>query len=126
MLAASCIMPSGEEKLITFASRTLNKEESKHTQIQREALDIVFGVHKFHEYLYENKFTLLTDHPLTSIFGPHTLIPSLAESKMWALLLSVHPYDTATQMDYPGYHYLWSSQGHSKWTSDSLATTDRN
>ena len=49
--------------------------------MQQEALAIVFGVHKFHEYLNENKSTLLTDHPLTNIFGPHTQIPSLADSR---------------------------------------------
>lgn len=92
----SHIMPSGEERPIAFASRTMSKAESNYAQIEREALSIVFGVKKFHQYLYGRKFTLLTDHrPLTSIFGPHTGIPSLAASRMqrWALLLSAHQYD---------------------------------
>lgn len=91
----SHIMPSGEERPIAFASRTLSKAESNYAQIEREALSIVFGVKKFHQYLFGRKFTLLTDHrPLTSIFGPHTGIPSLAASRMqrWALLLSAHQY----------------------------------
>lgn len=56
----------------------------------------MFGVRKFHQYLYGRKFTLLTDHrPLTTIFGPYTGIPSLAASRLqrWALLLSGHSYD---------------------------------
>ncbi|KAJ7995326.1 hypothetical protein DPEC_G00243390 [Dallia pectoralis] len=92
----SHIMPNGEEKPIAFASRTLNKAECNYAQIEREALSIVFGVRKFHQYLYGRKFTLLTDHrPLTSIFGPYTRIPSLAASRMqrWALLLSAHTYE---------------------------------
>lgn len=92
----SHIMPSGEERPIAFASRTLSKAESNYAQIEREALSIVFGVKKFHQYLFGRKFTLLTDHrPLTSIFGPHTGIPSLAASRMqrWALLLSAHQYE---------------------------------
>ncbi|KAJ7990617.1 hypothetical protein DPEC_G00302250 [Dallia pectoralis] len=92
----SHIMPNGEEKPIAFASRTLNKAECNYAQIEREALSIVFGVRKFHQYLYGRKFTLLTDHrPLTSIFGPYTGIPSLAASRMqrWALLLSAHTYE---------------------------------
>ncbi|KAK7909343.1 hypothetical protein WMY93_014027 [Mugilogobius chulae] len=92
----SHIMPSGEERPIAFASRTLSKAESNYAQIEREALSIVFGVKKFHQYLYGRKFTLLTDHrPLTSIFGPHTGIPSMAASRMqrWALLLSAHQYE---------------------------------
>lgn len=89
-------MPSGEERPIAFASRTLNSAESNYAQIEREALAIVFGVKKFHQYLFGSRFTLLTDHrPLTSIFGPQTGIPSLAANRMqrWALLLSAHQYD---------------------------------
>lgn len=92
----SHILPSGEERPIAFASRTLSQAESRYAQIEREALAIVFGVKRFHQYLFGRKFTLLTDHrPLTSIFGPHTGIPSLAASRMqrWALLLSAHQYD---------------------------------
>lgn len=92
----SHIMPSGEERPIAFASRTLSTAESKYAQIEREALGIVFGVRKFHQYLFGRNFILLTDHrPLTTIFGPHTGIPPLAASRMqrWALLLSGHTYD---------------------------------
>lgn len=92
----SHLLPSGEERPIAFASRTLSQAEGRYAQIEREALAIVFGVKRFHQYLFGRKFTLLTDHrPLTSIFGPHTGIPSLAASRMqrWALLLSAHQYD---------------------------------
>ena len=92
----SHIMANGEERPIAFASRTLSKAESRYAQIEREALGIVFGIRKFHQYLFGRKFILLTDHrPLTTIFGPHTGIPSLAASRMqrWALLLSAHTYD---------------------------------
>jgi hypothetical protein len=87
------IMPSDEEKPITFASRILNKNNA---QIEREALGIVFGLRKFHQCLYGRKLTLLTDHrPLTCIFGLHTGITSLTVSRMqrWVLLLSAHTYD---------------------------------
>ncbi|KAI4883685.1 hypothetical protein NFI96_009381, partial [Prochilodus magdalenae] len=96
----SHIMPNGEEKPIAFASCTLNKAESHYAQIERVALGIVFGVRKFHQYLFGRNFTLLTDHrPLTTIFGPHVGIPSLAASRMqrWALLLSAHTYDIKYQ-----------------------------
>jgi hypothetical protein len=79
----SHVLPSGEEKPITFASRTLNKAESNYAQLEREALRIVFGVRKFRQYLYGRRFTLLTDHrPLTTILGPHTGIPLLAASRL--------------------------------------------
>ncbi|RXN35131.1 putative protein K02A2.6-like protein [Labeo rohita] len=88
-------LPSGEEKPIAFASRTRSKAEQNYAQIEREALAIVFGVRKFHQYLYGRKFTLFTDHrPLTTIFGPQNGIPSMAAARMqrWALLLSAHNY----------------------------------
>ena len=92
----SHVIPDGEEKPIAFASRTLNEAEPNYAQLEREALSIVFGVRKFHQYLYGRKFTLFTDHrPLTTILGPYTGIPSLAASRLqrWALLLSGHSYD---------------------------------
>lgn len=89
-------MPGRLEKPIAFALRTQNKAESNYAQIEREALSIVFGIRKFHQYLFGRRFTLLTDHkPLTAILGPRTDIPPLAASRMqrWALLLSGHDYD---------------------------------
>lgn len=55
----------------------------------------MFGVRKFHQYLYGNKFTLLTDHrPLTTILSPVKSTPSMAAARMqrWALLLLAHNY----------------------------------
>ena len=92
----SHIMPNGEERPIAFASRTLSSSEKNYAQIEREALSLIFGVRKFHKYLYGRKFTLITDHkPLTTILNPKSSIPTLAAARMqrWALILSAYTYD---------------------------------
>jgi hypothetical protein len=92
----SHIMPDNTERPIQFASRTLTKTEQNYAQIDREALSIIFGVKKFHQYLYGRKFQLLTDHkPLTSILHAEKGIPSLAAARFqrWSLLLAAYEYD---------------------------------
>lgn len=92
----SHIMEDGKEKPIAFASRTLSEAESKYAQIEKEALSIIFGVRKFHKYLYGRKFILTTDHkPLLAILGPKSAIPTLAALRMqrWALILMAYTYD---------------------------------
>ena len=89
----SHVLLDGEERPIAFASRSLSKSERNYTQIAKEALSIVFGIKKFHQYLYGRKFLLVADHkPLISLLGPKTGIPTLADARMqrWALLLSAY------------------------------------
>ena len=76
-------MFDGSEQSIAYASRTLSKSEVSYAQIEKEDLAIVFGLKKFHLYLYGNNFTLITDHePLTCIFGPKKNTPTLAAARM--------------------------------------------
>ena len=85
----------GGERPIAYASRTLMPAEQKYAQVEKEALALVLGVKRFHQYLYGRQFTLITDHkPLTTILGPYHAIPTLAAARLqrWAITLSAYNY----------------------------------
>ncbi|GFT76976.1 transposon Tf2-11 polyprotein [Trichonephila clavipes] len=91
----SHIMPDGSEKPAMFASRSLNKTERSYSQIDKEALSIVWGVKRFYQYLFGRHFDLVTDHkPLVSIFAPNRSLPCLSATRMvhYALFLQVFSY----------------------------------
>ena len=76
---------------MVFATAT----ERNYAQMQKEALSLVYTVHKFHQYLYCRSFVLVTDHkPLTTILGHERGMPSLAAARLqrWALILSAYSY----------------------------------
>ena len=89
--------PDGE-KPIAFASRSLSPAEKKYAQLDKEGLAIVFGVKKFHDYLFGRKFEIRSDHkPLQHIFDSQRPIPALASARIqrWALTLSAYDYSIA-------------------------------
>lgn len=88
--------PGGAERPIAYASRVLNSAEKAYSQIEKEGLAIIYGVKKFHQYLYGRNFLLKTDHkPLVTIFGDKTGIPTMAASRLqrWAVIMSGYTYD---------------------------------
>lgn len=84
----SHIFPDGSEKAIAHSSKSLTPTERKYSQIEKEALAIIFAVKKFHKMLYGRHFTLITDHkPLISIFGSKKGIPVYTANRLqrWPL-----------------------------------------
>ena len=79
----SHVMLDGSERPVAFASRSLTKTERRYAQIDKEALSIVWGVKRFHVYLFGRQFTLLTDHkPLTSTFHPEKEVPAMTAARL--------------------------------------------
>jgi hypothetical protein len=90
--------PNGEERPIAFASKTLNKAQQAYSQIEKEALSIIYGVTKFYQYLYGRKFKLLTDHkPLVALFKPDKKLPihTINRLQRWAIILMGFEYTIA-------------------------------
>lgn len=83
------------EKPIAYASRSLSVAERKYAHLDKEALAIIFGVKKFHDYLCGRKFQIKSDHkPLQHLFDSDKAIPQLASARIqrWALTLSAYDY----------------------------------
>ena len=90
--------PDGSERPIAITSKTLTATRSKYSQIHKEALAIIFGLRKFHQFLYGRRFILVTDHkPLISLFSADKETPSMAANRLarWSLIL--HQYDYAIE-----------------------------
>lgn len=88
---------NGTEKPVSYASRSLSAAEKRYSQIQKEATAIIFGIRKFHQYLYgrAEPFVLKTDHkPLLSIFNPNKGIPEISANRLqrYAIFLSAYNY----------------------------------
>ena len=91
----SHVLADGAEHPVAYASRTLSPAERNYSQIDKEALAVVWGVKRFHQYLYGRRFTLVTDHkPLTSLFNPGRPMSATAASRLQrqALFLSEYSY----------------------------------
>ena len=66
----ACLIQNG--KVVCYASRALTKTEQNYQNLEREALGTIWGMEKFHYFLYGKEFTLETDQkPLVSIYKKH-------------------------------------------------------
>ena len=81
----------GKERVIGYASRALRKSERNYSTIEKEALGIVWAVAHFRQYLYGQRFILITDHQ------PLTWLKSFKEPKgriaRWILQLEEYDWE---------------------------------
>ena len=88
----------GIERPIANASKTLTDTQHRYSQVQKETLAVIYGIQKFHQFLYGQKFILVIDHKLlVALFNPEKGTPILAANSLawWALNLS--QYNMTTQ-----------------------------
>jgi cytoskeleton-associated protein 5 len=52
----------GQENVIAYCSKTLNKEERNYCVTRRELRAMVRALEQFHKYVYGKEFHLCTDH----------------------------------------------------------------
>ena len=59
----------GKQRSISYTSRTLSPAEGNYAQLDKEGDAMIFGLKKFHQYPYGQKFKIFTDHkPLLGLF----------------------------------------------------------
>lgn len=82
----------GQNRIISFASKSLTDLEQKYFQTEREALAIVWGIEKFHLYLLGSKFELITDcKALKFLFKPRSR--PCPRIERWVLRIQSYNYE---------------------------------
>ena len=86
----------GLERPVCFVSRTLSGAERNYPQTEKEALAMVYAMRSFHQYLWGQKFDMVTDHkPLLGLFSPTKSINAQSSGRIqrWGLLLQNYRFD---------------------------------
>jgi hypothetical protein len=86
---------AGEERVISYASRSNNKPESNYSSYAGKCLAAVWGVRYHRVYLYVRRFLLCTDHrPLEWLMTSQTLTGMHAR---WALTLQEFDFSEVSE-----------------------------
>ena len=76
---------------VHYGARSLTKAEKSYAPIEREALGILYGATKFHQYIFGKSFLMETDHrPLVSIFEGYL---NAAPARIQCIMLKLQKYD---------------------------------
>lgn len=82
---------SGEPRIISFANRSLTAPERNYAQTEKEALALVWGVERFHYFLFGRPFELVTDHKaLEILFAPKS--KPCARIERWVIRLMAYKF----------------------------------
>ena len=87
---------SQEGHPIMYLSRKLTQAETNYSNIEKEALAIIWSTERAHDFLMGRKFLLRTDHrPLEFIFNPRKELPKVTSSRIirWAIKLMAFDFD---------------------------------
>jgi hypothetical protein len=82
-------------QIIHCASRVLTDAEKKYANIEKEALGVVFGVKRFHQYLAGRHFIIQADHaPLRYIFDNNKPVNDRISARLqrWCLVLKSYDF----------------------------------
>ena len=88
--------PDGSEIPFANVSTTLSQSQRNYTQIQKEALAVIFAIKNFFQYLFGQKFILIIDHkPLLAIFGRSKSSSAMVANRLarWTLFLNQFDFD---------------------------------
>ena len=80
----------GSKLPVAYASRKLLPREVRYSVVEKECLGVVWGIQKFHSFLYGRQFTLETDHmPLVYL---NKAKDSNGRLMRWALHLQIYRF----------------------------------
>ena len=81
-------------KPVMFALRALTGAEKNYQNLERECLAMIWGMEKFHYFLYGKHFTLETDQkPLVSIYRKHMVEISPRIQRLVVRSFPYQPFD---------------------------------
>ncbi|XP_017892179.1 uncharacterized protein K02A2.6-like [Ceratina calcarata] len=90
----ACLMQGG--KPLSYFSRSLTDTEKQYAQIEKEFLAITSAVEKFKNYLYGNKFKVLTDHkPLIGLMNKN--LSEIISPRLQRMRLKLVKYNLEVQ-----------------------------
>ena len=80
---------------IAFASKTLTNVETRYANIERECLSVVFGLEKFHTYIYGRHIIVQNNHKPLEMIQRKPIQAALA--RLQCMLLKLQKYDYPIQ-----------------------------